>query len=117
MIKRTLSTAGLCTLMLLLSACATTNSRFGCNATATRACTAVGEVNRRAALGRYDASSTRHPAVDTSHPQTSGHPRHPEQLARVWLAPYTDREQVYHEAAYVDVVVSPAHWSSNESGV
>lgn len=36
--------------------------------------------------------------------------RTPEVIGRIWIAPYVDDAGMYHEAAWVRVVIEPARW-------
>ena len=36
--------------------------------------------------------------------------RTPEVLGRIWIAPYVDASNVYHEASWVRIVIEPAGW-------
>ena len=40
----------------------------------------------------------------------NGDLRLPETVGRIWIAPYVDDEGIYHEAAWVRVVLRPARW-------
>ena len=36
--------------------------------------------------------------------------REPEEIARIWIAPFVDAEGIYHEGAWVRAVIAPAAW-------
>lgn len=37
-----------------------------------------------------------------------------DQIARLWIAPYIDNQDVYHHAGWVEFVASPSHWVTPE---
>ena len=77
----------------------------------------------RRALAGSKALADNNDAMAESEPSTgpdSGEPhageagngdlRLPETVGRIWIAPYVDDESIYHEAAWVRVVLRPARW-------
>ncbi len=36
--------------------------------------------------------------------------REPEEIARIWIAPFVDAEGIYHEGVWVRAVIAPAEW-------
>ena len=53
------------------------------------------------------------PGAESADPH-AGEPNHalrlPEVVGRIWMAPWVDGEGVYHEGAWVRVVLQPARW-------
>ena len=124
---------------LTLSGCAGMNDSFGCNATASDSCLPIAKVNAKANAGYYanqdggagvDANSaissdsyqeTNTSSTDTAaFGQTQGYPvttpsvgsfvRAGEQVQQIWIAPYKDSDNNYHEPSYVYTVLHPSHW-------
>lgn len=119
------------TSFLGLSGCTGMNSSFGCNARAGDSCTPVSQVNQMANAGDYDNVQSGGPSPQIpppqSHTQTFGYtdqnagyniqtpiPGEPvrfgETVQRVWIAPYEDASNNYHEPSYVYTVLNKAHW-------
>ncbi|MGX5056240.1 TraV family lipoprotein [Enterobacter asburiae] len=112
--------AGVC----LLAGCAGAKSDFGCNATSTDNCMTIDAANRlarqkaKAAAAKPDA--TRLPAPAESGRSLSlfnavraglpGPVRLPEGNATVWVAPWVDSQDSYHEPGRLSFVVNPGEW-------
>lgn len=103
----------------LLSGCAGVNGRFGCNKTANVSCTSISEVNAKANAGlfnhRLNGSTRRYSKMIAIHHQgtvvITGQPvRSNDRVQRIWIAPYYDLDNNYHEASYVDTIVEKSHW-------
>ncbi len=110
----------------MLSGCAGMNGKFNCNATAGDSCTPVSIVNRNAQAGRYDnvdnsddsgsASQQNfgYASKDAGYNVTTPIPGEPvrfgETVQRIWIAPYKDSAQNFHEPSYVYAVLNKAHW-------
>lgn len=113
---------------LSLTGCAGMNSSFGCNARAGDSCTPVSKVNKNAEAGDYDnVESGSDSSAAQSNTQTFGYtnqnagynvttpiPGEPirfgETVQRVWIAPYQDASQNYHEPSYIYTVLNQPHW-------
>ena|SRR3990167_6761354 len=115
-----------------LAGCAGMNSNFGCNARAGDSCTPVSKVNQNAQAGDYDnAESDGDGPLASSGTQTfayenksanqnagynvttpiPGQPvRFGDTVQRIWIAPYEDASQNYHEPSYVYTVLDKSHW-------
>ena len=108
----------------LLSGCAGMNSKFGCPYKDIGGCRSMGEVNQSINTGQY-AGGTYHPGKTdsggvtvTQSPSGMGIPtpqpgqpvRFGETVQRVWIAPYEDKNDNYHEPAYVFTVLQHSHW-------
>ena len=106
-------------LMGSLSGCAGMNGQFGCNEKAGRGCTPVYEVNKRADAGMYafgeEASHSSGKAQvinnEGSNYALNGQPlRHKESVQHIWIAPFEDKDGVYHQASSIFVVLKKSHW-------
>lgn len=116
----------LLTFVALLSGCAGMNGKFDCNATAGDSCTPVSIVNRNAQAGDYDnvdnsgdsgsASQQNfgYASKDVGYNVTTPIPGEPvrfgESVQRIWIAPYKDSSQNFHEPSYVYTVLNKSHW-------
>lgn len=113
--------------LILLSGCASMNGNFGCNAKANRRCTPVSKVNAKAAAGDFDhqtrgaifslpSSSTmfsyasQHAGYQGTMPILGKSVRTEERLQRIWIAPYQDRANNYHESNTIYTVLKKPHW-------
>lgn len=110
----------------LLSGCAGMNGKFACDATAGDSCTPVSIVNRNAQAGDYDnvdnsgdlgtASQQNfgYASKDVGYNVTTPIPGEPvrfgESVQRIWIAPYKDSSQNFHEPSYVYTVLNKSHW-------
>ena len=112
-----------------LTGCAGMNSSFGCNARAGDSCTPVSKVNQNAEAGTYDnvdsggeqsgesntqafgyANAGENAGYNVATP-TPGQPiRFGDTVQRIWIAPYEDTSQTYHEPSYVYTVLDKSHW-------
>ena len=63
----------------------------------------------RAAMQAGDASADGFAAV-ADDGRSSEPLRAPEEIARIWIAPYVDAEGIYREGAWVRAVIAPAEW-------
>ncbi len=117
--------------LILLSGCAGMSGKFGCDATAGDSCTPVSKVNAQADAGAFDHVSsggsdyrsenqTFSYADSTSVATRGGYqgetpiPGEPvrfgERVQRIWIAPYQDLSNNYHEPSYVYTVLNKSHW-------
>lgn len=109
----------------ILSACTGMHENFGCNATASNRCTPVSKVNAKAESGFYDnkqADSTTIQSDNQPYSQAMGTGyeanmpmvgrlvRGGERVQRIWIAPYQDLSNNYHEPSYVYTVLNSSHW-------
>lgn len=118
----------LATTVVVLAGCTGMKSDFACSATAGNACTRVAQVNALAEAGAYDPSGTRqrilpvpnHRFSNRSQPQRTGYRgvtpmlgepvRSEGRLQRIWIAPYQDQVNNYHEPSYIYTVLEKPHW-------
>ena len=111
------------TSLLLLNGCTGMNTDFGCNHTAGDSCQTIMAVNRKASAGGYNHLPTTqqpHDAVTipaktpqgftVATPQAGAPVRYSENIQRIWIGPYQDRQGNYHEPSMVYTVLTPAHW-------
>ena len=116
--SRLLLSAGLVVLAMGMSGCAGMNGDFGCNAKGTDSCTSIAQVDQ----GNY-AGSPIQTGVQSSlniNPQTDGYNsgtpmpgdpiRRSESIQRVWVAPFQDTDNNYHEPSYVYFVEKQPTW-------
>jgi type IV conjugative transfer system lipoprotein TraV len=110
----------------LMQGCAGLNGKFGCKASATNSCTTVSKVNSQADAGYFSFKSSggddaQHQsqtfAYDTGYKGYTGTTPAPgepvrfgEQVQRIWIAPYQDRVNNYHEPSYIYTVLNKPHW-------
>lgn len=73
-----------------------------------RALAGDGKAAAKAAAAPADARSER--AAGRAEGAGPENLRTPEAVGRIWIAPYVDAAGVYHEAAWVRVVLEPARW-------
>lgn len=115
-----------------LSGCAGMNGGFGCHAKAGTGCTPVSQVNAEAQAGAFDYQTSGGRIELPTH-QTLGYARSKnplgrargyrgttpmpgepvrfgERLQRIWIAPYQDLANNYHEPSYVYTVIEKPHW-------
>lgn len=111
-----------------VTGCTGMNSDFGCNDIAASGCTAVSVVNRNASSGfynhaRYSGSTYRVSEVSSLQTEAQGYqgltpnPGEPvrgqEVIQRIWIAPYQDSSNTYHEPSYVYTVLKKPTWVGN----
>ncbi|MBK2123761.1 type IV conjugative transfer system lipoprotein TraV [Fangia hongkongensis] len=126
--------------VLLLSGCAAMNGNFNCDKIGGlgAGCVSMNDVYKNVQNGRINANSdlTQNP-IDIGNSQNtkaadaktlsgvkleipagftraipnSGQPeRTSDHVKRIWIAPFKDRQDNYHDASYVYTVVTPSHW-------
>ena len=118
--------------LAMLSGCAGINGHFGCNTKAGSSCTPVSQVNAQANAGDFD-HQTSGGRIQLPRSQTFGYanskntlekvsgyrgvtpiPGEPvrfgERIQRIWIAPYQDLANNYHEPSYVYTVLEKPHW-------
>lgn len=115
---------------LTLAGCTGMNSNFGCDARSGDSCTPVSTVNHNAEAGSYDgtegggeaqSSNSNTETFSYAHQSENagynvatpipGQPvRYGETVQRIWIAPYEDASQNYHEPSYVYTVLNKSHW-------
>ena len=125
--KNRLKKISLIILLGSLAGCAGTNSQFGCHATAGRGCMPVSVVNARANAGYYtevgpdgkeESLSVNHRSAYLSDKTAFylGEPiRTSEKIQRIWLAPYQDVSNNYHEQSVIYAVLDKPHWAGKPS--
>lgn len=96
------------------------NSHFGCDKTSEGGCTPISVVNARADAGYYNydftsqqESSWKGEDYDYEYayiPRSGGPLRSAEVIQRLWIAPYTDLSNTYHEPSYMDFILEDPHW-------
>lgn len=112
---------------LMLSGCAGATSDFSCQATAAGGCTPVSQVNDKANAGVFKSEGLSGEEGALSSTQTfqirgrqsgyhamtpaAGEPvRAGERIQRIWIAPYQDLANNYHEPSYLYIVLEGPHW-------
>lgn len=107
---------------IVMSGCASMNSDFDCPMKNGVRCQSLDEVNAAVDRGELGGSGV---AVDVSRPSytnvtylqykdgTSSKLRYPEDVMRVWIAPYEDTNGNYHQASSVYTVTRPGYWMGN----
>lgn len=121
MFKKIISICSLIFTLTNLTGCAGMNGQFGCNEKAGRGCTPVYEVNKRADSGMYAfGEGASHSSVngkaqvinnEGSNYALNGQPlRHKESVQHIWIAPFEDKDGVYHQASSIFVVLKKSHW-------
>ncbi len=114
--------------LAMLSGCAGMNGHFGCDAKANTSCTPVSEVNARANAGYFDYQTSGggriqlptssqpfgYSAQNTGYEGVTPMPGEPVRtegrIQRIWIAPYQDLANNYHEPSYVYTVLEKPHW-------
>jgi len=106
---------------IFLSGCAGMNSKFDCNAGPGGTCQPIDQVNKEADQGAFNINNT--PIAVSSQTNTAlGYPlvaykgqliRTGETIQRIWIAPFEDIDDNYHEPAYIYTVVKKSHWLGN----
>ena len=116
-------------LISLLTGCGTINSEFDCNAPIGVSCKPLSEIHEMVNSGILQKTrgvSASHQAVietlpiapqrDSKRIWTSKTPlRSGEQIQRIWIAPFEDKDGNYYAASFVYTVVKPAHWINTSS--
>jgi type IV conjugative transfer system lipoprotein TraV len=120
----------MCSLMvagLILSGCAGTNGNFSCQAVSGGGCTPVSQINDKANAGVFKEEAMSREVSGLSSTQTfqttsnqsgyhgvtpaAGEPvRAGERIQRIWIAPYQDLANNYHEPSYLYIVLERPHW-------
>ncbi|EAW8000798.1 type IV conjugative transfer system lipoprotein TraV [Salmonella enterica] len=104
---------------LLLSGCAGTSTEFECNATTSDTCMTMEQANEKAqkleqfseakpvaaSQPRLAEGNFRTTPVTPPRPLRTG-----EQTAALWIAPYIDNQDVYHQPSSVFFVIKPSAW-------
>lgn len=99
--------------------CAAQNSQFHCNGISPNRCLSLSQVNRLASRGAFFENHTLgpktlpHPILSSGYPVKAyvGKPLYSgDSIARIWIAPYQDQANNYHEPAYVYTVLRHGHW-------
>ena len=102
----------------LLSGCAGMNSNFDCPLGTSTSCKSVGQVNQMVNQGDFNtkghATSTQAstPQLEGSLPYKIGDPIWiPATIVRVWIAPFVDSNNVYHQSwQTLYVSAKKGHW-------
>ena len=108
----------------LLSGCAGVNGSFACDKTAGDSCESMSMVNQQTDAGAFaqgDGGTAQNSTVesaapvnpsgfDVATPQAGAPIRYGESVARIWIAPFEDKEGNYHEPSYVYTVIQSSHW-------
>ncbi|HIH9623862.1 TPA: type IV conjugative transfer system lipoprotein TraV [Klebsiella pneumoniae] len=118
---------------LLLTGCAGTETEFQCNATTSDTCMTMEQANEKAKLkeersdakpaaaglpqlaeGNFRTTSVNsYPLPPQPNPPPGNYPRplrKGEETTSLWIAPYVDSDDVYHQPATVLFVVKPSAW-------
>lgn len=122
MINKILKASTLVVIALAATGCTGMSGQFGCNATAQDTCTPVSAINAKADSGDYDE----HPSnnipqanamlmsyqLDNDTNLTDAPLRGTESVKRVWIAPFVDMQDNYHQANTVYTVMNKPYWIS-----
>ncbi len=118
----------LTSVIAILSGCAGMNGHFGCNAKANTSCTPVSQVNARANAGDFDyqrsnggriglptrSKTFSYLSQNAGYKGVTPMPGEPVRtegrIQRIWIAPYQDLANNYHEPSYVYTVLENPHW-------
>lgn len=106
-------------LAVLLNGCAAGHNSFDCGHTSQARCKPLhaidrdvdaGERSKQTAKSEITSSRTKlgYPVSGVDHGQPL---RYGEIVQRVWMAPYIDLNDVYHQPQVMYAVVKPAHWA------
>jgi conjugal transfer pilus assembly protein TraV len=121
--SRKLFTLGLiigCSVML--SGCGELNSQFTCPMKPGVTCQSLDQVNTMVDQGKLaEVKPTPLPAqsadpvltVNINYSVDGGVTRSPEQVMRLWIAPYQDSQGNYFSSTQVYHVIQPGHWSTD----
>lgn len=113
--------------VVLLAGCAGAKSDFECNATSSDSCMTIDAANNLARQKAKEAEvkpgATSLPALvkpgnagiplARTGPRSSFLPdpvRTPESTAKVWVAPWVDGQDYFHESGLLSFVVKPGEW-------
>lgn len=108
----------------MLSGCASMNSDFDCPMKNGVRCQSLDQVNDAVDKGEigvshrfteYQPSYIKSSWANYSHRRCAhGSPiRNPDDVMRVWIAPYEDTSGNYHQASDVYTVARPSYWIGN----
>lgn len=105
---------------LYLSGCTGMSGRFSCNDMPGDSCTPVSVINHQVDTGTYDPKTEASAASFksslagydiNSDSNSGGSPlRHPERTKRIWIAPYVDMQDNFHESNTVYTILSKPYW-------
>lgn len=110
---------------LVMSGCASMNSDFDCPMKDGIRCQSLDEVNAAVDRGEIGSSCgttdvSRPAYTKTSYVQykdsvvgRQASVRSPEDVMRVWIAPYEDTSGNYHQASNVYTIARPGYWVGN----
>jgi len=118
---RITSAGALFALSLTITGCAGMNGSFGCNAKAGDSCTPVSQINDQASAGDYQTGERNRSSDRSGHyahaswkSASDAYPGGPlrsgERIQRVWIAPYQDLSNNYHEPSTIYMVLDKPHW-------
>ena len=122
--KNSLTIITLLGLGVILTGCTGMSGSFGCNAMPGSSCTPVSVINQEVDNGTYqdktsERESQKHPGVQASllgfdmndDANLTGHPiRSTEHTKRIWIAPYIDQQDNYHQSNIVYTVLTKPYW-------
>ena len=120
---------------MMITGCASHNSKFDCNARPGGRCAPMGEINNMVDQGLFDErskdsgknlgylgtdqlaephESLKIPLGYSQHQNNHGlsPERKKERVQQIWIAPYEDIEGNYHEASYVYSVIKQSAWGN-----
>lgn len=120
--SRKLLTLGLilgCSVML--SGCGELNSQFTCPMKPGVTCQSLDQVNTMVDQGKLAEAKPQQSTPSTEPMLTvnirysaeDGVTRSPEQVMRLWIAPYQDSQGNYFSSTQVYHVIQPGHWSTD----
>ncbi len=104
----------------MLAGCGELNSQFTCPMKPGVNCQSLDQVNSLVDQGKLAEAkpttlSSNDPVltVNVSYSADEGVSRSPEQVMRLWIAPYQDNRGNYFSSTQVYHVIQPGHWSTD----
>jgi conjugal transfer pilus assembly protein TraV len=139
LISKTILVTSLVSTVFALSGCTGMSGSFSCNEMPGDHCTPVSVINQQVDEGMYDPSSSSSSDQDKKDSKKnsqgvlpsftgfdlqsmdaneSDYPiRQSEMTTRLWIAPYTDEQDNFHQANLVYTVLTPSYWQGSSQAV
>ena len=118
--KKFMSTVVLASVSLYLTGCTGMSGSFSCNDMPGDSCTPVSVINQQVDNGTYDAKAESSAAsfkqtlagYDINGDDNIGNNpiRQTERTKRIWIAPYVDMQDNFHQANTVYTVLTKPYW-------
>ena len=110
-------------IVILFSGCAGMNSDFACNGKSPQMCQPIDNVNKVAEEGVFTNNSNNNVVINNTQyenvslsgytlptPQPGEPIRYGESVQKIWIAPFEDSHDNYHESSYLYTVINKSHW-------